>query len=102
MREALLLLLRLLLLREPELGLLRWGLGTRLDGSLAIPLRASQRIHGEAARAIHLGVRECVWINEARRVVHAVGLWGLAEVHVARLGWWTVAAGAGKEGRGRC
>ena len=75
-----------LLLLEAELGLLRWRLGTRLDGALTIPLRAGQRTHGEAARAVHLGVRERVGVNEARRVVHAVRLRGLAEVHGARLG----------------
>ena len=68
-----------LLLLEAELGLLRWRLRARLDGALAVPLRAGQRTHGEAARAVHLGVCDGARVDEARGIVHSV--LGRLEVH---------------------
>lgn len=73
-----------LLLLEAELGLLRRSLGAR-HGSIPLRIPLDPLAHWEAARAVHLRVRDRARVNEARRVVHAVLLGGLAEVHVARL-----------------
>ena len=87
-----------LLLLEAKLRLLRRSLRAREgEGSAGRVSFLGYRRHGVGARAVHLGVRDCARINEARGIVHAV--LGALEVHDARLPGASLAVVEGKSER---
>jgi hypothetical protein len=82
-------------LLKAKWGLLRRGLGAREgEGSAGGVAFLGYRGHRVGARAIHLGIRDCARVDEARGVVHPV--LGRLEVHHVRLPV-TATGGDGRE-----